>query len=104
MRNQDLSSMFSPRDRRSYVAKRDYSKKLGWKGKLLIAGLILFVLAYAYQALALTPENLGAETVHAEEEIKGNDFYCLEIARGNLRVDPKEVSANDLLALCAEYL
>lgn len=96
--SRDLSDMFYPHERRDYM-RRDHTQKLGWKGKLLIAGLVLFVLAYAYQALALTPEYLGAEVAHAEE-IHQNDYYCERIKRGYY---PNAGSSAAIEALCAKW-
>ena len=83
--------MFYPWERRTRAKKRD----LRWLAVLLV----LFALAFAYQALALTPENLGAETAHAEE-IHQNDYYCQQIKDGKTRVIGAEGS---LAELCAKW-
>lgn len=49
----------------------------------------------------LAPEKAEAAEV---EPIHQNDYYCAQIAEGKMKVNPKEISANDLLALCAKYL
>lgn len=93
--NRDLSDMFFPWERRNEV-RRDYSKK---RWRWLVVLLVIFALAWAYQALALTPEYLGAETARAEE-IHQNDYYCQQIKDGKTRVIGAEGS---LAELCAKW-
>lgn len=100
----DLSEMFYPHERRSYTLRRGYSRRTNWL--LWIALAIVLVLGFAVDNFHLTDERIGAETANAAEvgEIRQNDYYCNQIAKGAMRIDPKEVSANELLALCAQYL
>ena len=86
--------------------KKDYSKRGRTPFVLLLATVVLFALAYTFQAVYLTDARLGAETAHAEEpeKIHQNDYYCQQIINGSMRVNPQEVSANQLLQLCAQYL
>lgn len=87
---------------RREIEKRNALRKKAALAAILILGLFigLTIEKYVIDPM-LAPEKAEAAEI---ESIHQNDFYCAQIAEGNMKVNPKEVSANELLALCSKYL
>jgi len=62
----------------------------------------LFLIGYAVNVFHLTPERIGAETVHASEveEIRQNDYYCERIKSGYY---PNMGTGKEIAELCAKW-
>lgn len=98
--SRDLSDMFYPHERRDYQVTRDHSKS-PWPKRTLVI-VIVFALAWAFQALALTDERIGVETAHASavEEVHQNDYYCERIKSGFY---PNIGTGKGITELCSEW-
>ncbi len=96
--------------RKTRRVRRHRNRRARVLALLLALGIIAVAICHFYivpvfvDPMLPTAEAAEVQTLAPEDEIRQNDYYCNEIAEGRMRVDPKAVTANQLLALCAEYL
>ena len=100
-----MKHSLSKREMKYLPVRRDYSqeKNLNRLAVLIFAAILTLLLGLTVERFVIDPM-LTPETVHAAEVIHQNDYYCEAIIRGEMKVNPNEVTANQLLALCAQYL